>query len=46
MKTYIGVDAESGLVHSLVVTAANVVDVTPVDQLLQGKETYVCGDAG
>ena len=46
MKAHIGVDAESGLVHSLVGTAANVADVTQVDQLLHGEETYVCGDAG
>ncbi|SNY54105.1 Transposase and inactivated derivatives, IS5 family, partial [Pseudomonas sp. LAMO17WK12:I10] len=46
MKSHIGVDAESGLVHSLVGTAANVADVTQVDQLLHCEETYVCGDAG
>jgi IS5 family transposase len=46
MNAHIGVDAESGLVHSLVGTAANVADVTQVDQLLHGEETYVCGDAG
>ncbi|VVQ26475.1 IS5 family transposase ISPsfu1 [Pseudomonas fluorescens] len=32
--------------HSLVGTAANVADVTQVDRLLHGEETYVCGDAG
>ncbi len=42
MKAHIGVDAESGLVG----TAANIADVTQVDQLLHGEETYVCGDAG
>lgn len=46
MKAHIGVNAESGLVHSLVGTAANVADVTQVDQLLLGEETYVYGDAG
>lgn len=46
MKAHIGVDAESGLVHNLVGTAANVADVTQVDKLLHGEETYVCGDAG
>ena len=46
MKSHIGVDAESGLVHSVVGTAANVADVTQVDQLLHGEETYVSGDAG
>jgi IS5 family transposase len=46
MKAHIGVDAESGLVHSVVGTAANIADVTQVDQLLHDEETYVCGDAG
>lgn len=46
MKAHIGVDAESGSVHSLVGTAANVADVTHVHQLLHGEETYVSGDAG
>ena len=46
MKAHIGVDAESGLVHSLVGTAANVADVTQVDQLLHGEGTYCSGDAG
>jgi IS5 family transposase len=27
-------------------TAANVADVTQVDQVLHGEETYVSGDAG
>ncbi|MEB0048926.1 transposase, partial [Pseudomonas sp. Dout3] len=40
MKAHIGVDAESGLVHSVVGTAANVADVTQVDKLLHGEETY------
>ncbi|TDV58969.1 DDE family transposase [Pseudomonas sp. LP_7_YM] len=35
IKVHIGVDAESGLVYSLVGTAANPADVTQVDQLLQ-----------
>ena len=46
MKSHIGVDAESGLVHSVVGAAANVADVIQVDQLLQGEEIYVSGDAG
>jgi IS5 family transposase len=46
MKAHIGADAESGFVHSLVGTAANVTDVIQVDQLLHGEETYVVGDAG
>lgn len=46
MKAHIGVDGESGLVHSVVGTAGNVADVTQVDQLLHGEEAYVIGDAG
>ncbi len=44
-KAHIGVDYESGLVHSVVVTAANVADVTQVDKLLHGTENVVCADA-
>lgn len=46
MKAHIGVDADSGLVHSVVGTPANAADVTQVDQLLHGEETHVCGDSG
>lgn len=46
MKAHIGADAESGLVHSVVGTAANVADVTQVDRLLHGEENVVCADAG
>ncbi|BAW21883.1 ISPsy2, transposase (plasmid) [Pseudomonas putida] len=46
MKAHIGADSESGLVHSVVGTAANVADVTQVDKLLHGEENLVCGDAG
>jgi transposase, IS5 family len=46
MKAHIGVDIESGLVHSVEGTAANVHDVTQADKLLHGKETDVFGDAG
>lgn len=46
MKSHIGVDAESGLVHSVVATGANVADVTQGAQLLHGDETYVSGDSG
>ena len=46
MKAHIGVDAESGLVHSLVSTAANVSDVTQAGALLHGEETDAFGDAG
>ncbi|WP_394808914.1 IS5 family transposase, partial [Nitrosomonas sp.] len=46
MKVRIGVDAQSGLVHTLVGTAANVHDVTQAQALLHGDETDVFGDAG
>jgi len=46
MKAHIGVDDESGLVHSMVGTAANVADVTQVDKLLHGAESVICADAG
>lgn len=46
MKAHIGVDAESGLVHGVVGTAANVADVTQVDRLLDGEERAVHADAG
>ncbi|WP_406850193.1 IS5 family transposase, partial [Chromobacterium phragmitis] len=46
MKAHIGIDAQSGLVHHVAGTAANVADVTMVDQLLHGEEVDVFGDAG
>jgi IS5 family transposase len=46
MKAHIGVDAETGLVHSVVGTAANVSDVTQAHALLHGGETVVYADAG
>lgn len=46
MKAHIGIDADSGLVHSVAGTAANVHDLTPVDKLLHGEETQVHTDAG
>ncbi|MFZ2990414.1 IS5 family transposase [Ideonella sp.] len=46
MKAHIGVDTESGLVHTVIGTAANVNDVTQATQLLHGEETEVFADAG
>jgi IS5 family transposase len=46
MKAHIGADADSGLVHTVVGTAANVGDVTQAHLLLHGEETDVFGDAG
>jgi IS5 family transposase len=42
---HIGVDAESGLTHTLVATAGNVSDVTQAHALLHGDERVVFGDA-
>jgi len=46
MKAHIGADRDSKLVHSVVVTAANVADVTKTAELLHGAETQVHADAG
>jgi IS5 family transposase len=46
MKAHIGVDAESGLVHTVIGSAANVNDVTQAGALLHGQETVAFGDAG
>ena len=46
MKAHIGVDAETGVVHTLVTTSANVSDVTQAHALLHGEERFGVGDAG
>ena len=46
MKLHIGVDSETGLVHSFATTSANVHDVTQAHRLLHGGERQVWGDAG
>lgn len=46
MKAHIGVDAKSGLVHTVIGTAANVNDVTQAAALLHGEEQVVFSDAG
>lgn len=45
-KAHIGVDKDTGLVHHLEVTAANVHDVSVASQLLAGTEETVFGDSG
>ena len=45
-KAHIGVDKDSGLVHTINGTSANVHDVTMVPELLSGEETVVYGDSG
>jgi len=46
MKAHIGVDVDSGLVHTVTTTAANAADVSQVEHLLHGKEDVVHADAG
>ena len=46
MKVHHGVDAQSGLIHSVVCTAANEADVVHAHELLHGQETQVHGDSG
>ena len=46
MKCHVGVDKDSGLIHSMVVTAGNVSDVTVAVELLHGQEDVLYGDAG
>ena len=46
MKAHIGVDANSGLTHTVIGTAANVGDVTQGGALLHGEESDVFADAG
>jgi IS5 family transposase len=46
MKAHIGVDADSGLVHTVIGTAANVNDVTQASALVHGEESDVFADAG
>ena len=46
MKAHVGVDAQSGLVHTVIGTPANVSDVTKAHELLHGEESMAFGDAG
>jgi IS5 family transposase len=46
MKAHIGADRDSKLVHTVVVTAANVADITKTSELLHGQERQVHADAG
>jgi IS5 family transposase len=46
MKAHIGVDAESGLVHTVMTTPANAHDVTQAHALLHGQEEVVFADSG
>ena len=44
MKAHVGVDSKTKLVHSAVVTPANVNDAAVLPELLHGEETRIWGD--
>ena len=46
MKAHIGVDAESGLVHTVRGTSGNVSDIAEGNSMLHGQERLGFGDAG
>ena len=46
MKCHIGVDAGSGLVHTITVTAANEHDITEAANLIREDDEVVYGDSG
>jgi transposase, IS5 family len=46
MKAHIGADMDSGLVHTVTATAANVADVAETHALLHGEEKVAFADAG
>ena len=46
MKAHIGVDQDSGAVHSVTGTSANISDISETHKLLHGEEKIIYGDAG
>jgi IS5 family transposase len=44
MKAHVGVDSNTKLIHTAVVTPANIADATVLPDLLHGEETKVWGD--
>ena len=44
MKAHVGVDSKTKIIHTAVVTAANVSDMAILPDLLHGEETRVWGD--
>jgi IS5 family transposase len=46
MKAHIGADRHSGMVHTVISTAANVSDISQTADLLHGSEDQVHADAG
>ena len=46
MKCNIGVDAGSGIVHTITATSANVHDITEAHKLIRKDDEVVYGDSG
>ena len=46
MKAHIGVDAESGLVHTVKTTTGKVHDAKMTDDLIRADDTIILGDKG
>jgi IS5 family transposase len=46
MKAHVGVDSKTKIIHTAVVTAANMADAKVLPELLHGEETRVWGDQG
>lgn len=46
MKCHVGVDAGSGLVHTITVTPANKADITEAHKLLREDDEFAYGDNG
>lgn len=45
-KAHVGADKDTGIVHKIIVTAANIHDVSVAANLLSGEEKEVYGDSG
>jgi transposase, IS5 family len=45
MKVHTGTDTDSGLVHTVIATSANVADVNVLGELLHGQEESLHGDS-
>lgn len=46
MKSHIGVDKDSGFIHTIETTPANIHDISVADKLLHGEEKELYADAG
>ncbi|MFW1677589.1 IS5 family transposase [Pontibacter sp. JAM-7] len=46
LKSHIGVDAKTGLIHSLTTTAAHEHDLNQAEHLLHGEEKFIFADSG